>query len=109
LNILGLTLLLHLPQKIHPSYANIRIVNKLVAKAGPRTVHVPSGEEGDIFDVAMKLSEEAAWGVIQKKNPRDSFSPPFALTNQTKPNQTTKTKNKLIPQSSTGTRRPARR
>ena len=27
------------------TFANIRLVNKLVSKSGPRTVHVPSGEE----------------------------------------------------------------
>ena len=27
------------------TFANIRLVNKFVAKAGPRTVHIPSGDE----------------------------------------------------------------
>lgn len=27
------------------TFANIRLVNKFMAKAGPRTVHIPSGEE----------------------------------------------------------------
>jgi hypothetical protein len=57
---------------------------------------VPSGEEGDIFDVAMKLSEAAAWGVMQKKKILEIHSAPFCThkPNQTKPNQTTKTKTK---------------
>lgn len=27
------------------TFANIRLVNKLVSKSGPRTLHIPSGEE----------------------------------------------------------------
>ncbi|OQV16195.1 Cytoplasmic aconitate hydratase [Hypsibius exemplaris] len=34
------------------TFANIRLVNKLVSKPGPRTVHFPTGEELDIPDVA---------------------------------------------------------
>ena len=37
------------------TFANIRIVNKLVSgKIGPQTVHVPSGEVLDVFDAAEK-------------------------------------------------------
>lgn len=32
------------------TFANIRLVNKLISKAGPRTIHFPSGEEvSDMF------------------------------------------------------------
>jgi aconitate hydratase len=34
------------------TFANVRLVNKMVDKAGPRTVHVPSGETLEIFDAA---------------------------------------------------------
>lgn len=34
------------------TFANIRLINKMVDKAGPNTIHVPSGEERAIFDVA---------------------------------------------------------
>lgn len=34
------------------TFANIRLVNKLVSKTGPRTVHIPSNEEMDVFDCA---------------------------------------------------------
>lgn len=34
------------------TFANIRLVNQLVSKPGPRTVHIPTGEEMDIFDAA---------------------------------------------------------
>jgi aconitate hydratase len=34
------------------TFANIRLVNKFVAKPGPRTLFLPTGEEMDIFDAA---------------------------------------------------------
>lgn len=39
------------------TFANSRIVNKLVNHVGPQTIHVPSGEELDIFDAAMRYKE----------------------------------------------------
>lgn len=36
------------------TFANIRLQNKLVGKAGPRTIHIPSGEELDVFDAAER-------------------------------------------------------
>uniref|UniRef100_A0A1I7ZEU1 Cytoplasmic aconitate hydratase n=1 Tax=Steinernema glaseri TaxID=37863 RepID=A0A1I7ZEU1_9BILA len=36
------------------TFANIRLVNKLASKAGPRTTHVPSGEEMDVYDAANR-------------------------------------------------------
>ncbi|XP_017082760.1 cytoplasmic aconitate hydratase [Drosophila eugracilis] len=40
------------------TFANIRLVNKLASKTGPNTVHLPSGEEMDIFDAAERYAEE---------------------------------------------------
>lgn len=40
------------------TFANIRLVNKLVSKTGPRTLHIPSQEELDIFDAAERYREE---------------------------------------------------
>lgn len=40
------------------TFANIRLVNKLAPRTGPYTVHVPSGEEMDIFDAAERYREE---------------------------------------------------
>lgn len=40
------------------TFANIRLINQLVAKAGPRTIHIPSGEEMDIFDAAELYRKE---------------------------------------------------
>ncbi|EDW80620.2 uncharacterized protein Dwil_GK11469 [Drosophila willistoni] len=43
---------------VRGTFANIRLVNKLVKRAGPRTVHLPSQEELDIFDAAERYREE---------------------------------------------------
>uniref|UniRef100_U5EXZ9 Cytoplasmic aconitate hydratase n=1 Tax=Corethrella appendiculata TaxID=1370023 RepID=U5EXZ9_9DIPT len=40
------------------TFANIRLVNKLVSKPGPRTLHIPSGEEMDVFDCAERYAKE---------------------------------------------------
>ena len=40
------------------TFANIRLINHLVSKPGPRTVHIPSGEEMDIFDAAERYRKE---------------------------------------------------
>ncbi|XP_063704644.1 cytoplasmic aconitate hydratase-like [Culicoides brevitarsis] len=40
------------------TFANIRLVNKLAKAAGPRTMHVPSGEEMDVFDCAERYRSE---------------------------------------------------
>lgn len=36
------------------TFANIRLYNKLLEKTAPRTLHIPSGEEMDIFDCAER-------------------------------------------------------
>lgn len=40
------------------TFANIRIVNKLASTTGPRTLHIPSGEELDVFDCAERYRDE---------------------------------------------------
>lgn len=40
------------------TFANIRLVNKLVAKPGPTALHVPSGKEMPIFDAAQEYKRE---------------------------------------------------
>uniref|UniRef100_A0AC34QK44 Aconitate hydratase n=1 Tax=Panagrolaimus sp. JU765 TaxID=591449 RepID=A0AC34QK44_9BILA len=40
------------------TFANIRLVNKLASKVGPKTLHIPSGQELDIYDAAAKYREE---------------------------------------------------
>jgi len=46
------------------TFANIRLVNKLVSKSGPRTLHIPSGEEMDVFDVAQRYVSEGNQVII---------------------------------------------
>jgi aconitate hydratase len=36
------------------TFANVRLVNKLVEKPGPKTLHVPSGETLEIFDASAR-------------------------------------------------------
>lgn len=39
------------------TFANTRIINKMVSKVGPQTVHVPSGAVDDVYNVAQKYSQ----------------------------------------------------
>ncbi|EDW98050.2 cytoplasmic aconitate hydratase isoform X1 [Drosophila yakuba] len=39
-------------------FANIRLVNKLASKIGSLTLHVPSGEEMNVFDAAQRYASE---------------------------------------------------
>ena len=43
---------------VRGTFANIRLVNKFVAKPGPRTIHIPSGDEMDIFDAAQRYKTD---------------------------------------------------
>lgn len=45
------------------TFANIRLVNKLAKEAGPKTLHIPSGEELDVFDAATRYQTE---GIFEK-------------------------------------------
>jgi len=36
------------------TFANVRLVNKLVDKPGPKTLHVSSGEVLEIFDASAR-------------------------------------------------------
>ncbi|KAL8563889.1 Aconitate hydratase mitochondrial [Nucella lapillus] len=46
------------------TFANIRLVNKFLSKPGPRTLHIPSGQEMDVYDVAMRYKEEGRSVII---------------------------------------------
>jgi aconitate hydratase len=47
------------------TFANIRILNKMLnGKVGPQTIHVPSGEELDIFDAAERYQNDGQETVI---------------------------------------------
>lgn len=40
------------------TFANVRLINKMVKQVGPNTIHVPSGQEMAIFDAAAKYQSE---------------------------------------------------
>jgi len=46
------------------TFANIRLVNKFMAKPGAKTIHIPSGDEMDVFDAARRYGEEGTPVVI---------------------------------------------
>uniref|UniRef100_A0A1I8G9E8 Cytoplasmic aconitate hydratase n=1 Tax=Macrostomum lignano TaxID=282301 RepID=A0A1I8G9E8_9PLAT len=46
------------------TFANIRLVNRLVANPGPRTLHLPGGEEMSIFDAAERYRQAGSPVVI---------------------------------------------
>lgn len=39
------------------TFANIRLVNKFMSKAGPRTIYLPTNEEMDVFDAAERYKK----------------------------------------------------
>eukprot|EP00112_Aurelia_sp_Birch-Aquarium-sp1_P012564 Seg2640.2 transcript_id=Seg2640.2/GoldUCD/mRNA.D3Y31 product="Cytoplasmic aconitate hydratase" protein_id=Seg2640.2/GoldUCD/D3Y31 len=46
------------------TFANIRLVNKFLDKAGPRTKHWPSGDMMDIFDASQRYIQEGKQLII---------------------------------------------
>lgn len=46
------------------TFANVRLINKLVDKVGPETVHIPSGEKMAVFDAAARYQEEGVATII---------------------------------------------
>lgn len=40
------------------TFANIRLVNKFIGKAGPRTIYIPTNEEMDVFDAAERYGKD---------------------------------------------------
>lgn len=40
------------------TFANIRLINKLIDKTGPYTVHLPTKEVGSVYDIAQKYIED---------------------------------------------------
>eukprot|EP01094_Clydonella_sp_ATCC50884_P022587 TRINITY_DN5233_c0_g1_i1.p1 TRINITY_DN5233_c0_g1~~TRINITY_DN5233_c0_g1_i1.p1 ORF type:complete len:895 (+),score=313.87 TRINITY_DN5233_c0_g1_i1:55-2739(+) len=46
------------------TFANIRLLNKFIGKAAPKTVHHPSGETLDVFDAAERYTSEGSELVI---------------------------------------------
>ena len=56
------------------TFANVRLVNKLVDKPGPKTLHVPSGEILEIFDASAKYIESHHQTIILAGNEYGSGS-----------------------------------
>jgi aconitate hydratase len=56
------------------TFANVRLVNKLVDKPGPKTLHVPSGEVLEIFDASAKYIESHHQTIILAGNEYGSGS-----------------------------------
>lgn len=46
------------------TFANVRLVNKLVDKVGPITKHIPSGEVSTVYEVAEKYMNEGRQLII---------------------------------------------
>ena len=46
------------------TFANIRLVNKFIGKAAPKTLHIPSGETMDVFDAAETYKGEGTQLII---------------------------------------------
>ncbi|CAG7710414.1 unnamed protein product [Allacma fusca] len=41
------------------TFANIRLVNKFLGKAAPRTIYLPTGDEMDVFDAAERYRDDS--------------------------------------------------
>lgn len=63
------------------TFANIRLVNKLISKVGPQTLFVPTGEILDIFDAAEKYKKlgEQVFFLKTNKIVRKNRNNPFYL------------------------------
>ena len=46
------------------TFANVRLINKMVEKTGPTTVHIPSGKEMAIFDAAEQYQKDGVDTII---------------------------------------------
>lgn len=56
------------------TFANIRLINKMVDKVGPNTVHIPSGETLAVWDVAEKYMKEGKDMIVLAQNEYGSGS-----------------------------------
>jgi aconitate hydratase len=46
------------------TFANTRLINKMIDKVGPQTVHVPSGQKMAVWDAAEKYMKEGVDTII---------------------------------------------
>lgn len=56
------------------TFANVRLINKMVPQVGPTTMHVPSNEEMAVFDAAKKYTDDGKQLVILAGNEYGSGS-----------------------------------
>ena len=56
------------------TFANTRLINKMVDKVGPNTIHVPSGEQMAIFDAAKKYMDAGVPTIVLAGNEYGSGS-----------------------------------
>lgn len=56
------------------TFANVRLINKMVDKVGPETVHVPSGTTMAVYDAAEKYQNEGVDTIILAGNEYGSGS-----------------------------------
>jgi len=56
------------------TFANVRIINKMVDKVGPETVHIPTGDKIAIFDAAKRYSDAGIDTIILAGNEYGSGS-----------------------------------
>lgn len=56
------------------TFANVRLINKMVDKVGPETVHVPSGTKMAVFDAAAKYQQDGVDTIILAGNEYGSGS-----------------------------------
>lgn len=56
------------------TFANVRLINKMVDKVGPTTKHIPSGEEMAVFDAADKYMQDGKDMIVLAGNEYGSGS-----------------------------------
>lgn len=56
------------------TFANTRLINKMVDKIGPNTVHVPTGQVLPVFDAASRYQAEGQQTIILAGNEYGSGS-----------------------------------
>lgn len=56
------------------TFANIRLINKMLDKVGPNTIHIPSGETLAVYDAAEKYMKEGKDMIVLANNEYGSGS-----------------------------------
>jgi aconitate hydratase len=56
------------------TFANVRLINKMVDKVGPETIHVPTGTKMAVFDAAEKYQQDGVDTIILAGNEYGSGS-----------------------------------